>query len=468
MSTAIASGGGARRPLRIGRVLVVAAALAATTVPVARFLTAGRDAGDQTAPPRIESDQERLTSLQQRVASSPDDAGAWLSLAELATQQAVRTGDPASYDVAQRAVGRSPPAHRRRPARPRRRRRAGPLAPRLRSGLRASARRPPGQPGEQRLARRARRRQRRARPLRRGRPSRAGDARPPARLRRPGPGLVPSRAQRRPPGRHRRHAAGRQRRHRQPRRHRLVHRAPRSPLPGAGRPRPCRHRLRRCPRAGAAAGRSDARVPPASRPRGATSGGHRRRHRRHHPDLAARGGHAARRAPPAGRRPRRGRRRLCPRAGQRAAPRRRRPRHRPRERALRSRPWRPGTRRRAGRGRLRRAPHRLHRRRARLGPHPVGSGGRSRTLRRGVAATRHLVGRAPRARRGGLRRGRPARGGHGPAARRLRAVPVARTAPADDGRRPRGRPRAARPEPGPPSRGPASARPAVGPVSGRS
>ena len=105
MSTAIASGGGARRPLRIGRVLVVAAALAATTVPVARFLTAGRDAGDQTAPPRIETDQERLTSLQQRVASSPDDAGAWLSLAELATQQAVRTGDPASYDVAQRAVG---------------------------------------------------------------------------------------------------------------------------------------------------------------------------------------------------------------------------------------------------------------------------------------------------------------------------------------------------------------------------
>jgi tetratricopeptide (TPR) repeat protein len=105
MSTAIASGGGARRPLRIGRVLVVAAALAATTVPVARFLTAGRDAGGQSAPPRIESDQERLTSLQQRVASSPDDAGAWLSLAELATQQAVRTGDPASYGVAQRAVG---------------------------------------------------------------------------------------------------------------------------------------------------------------------------------------------------------------------------------------------------------------------------------------------------------------------------------------------------------------------------
>ena len=54
-----------------------------------------------------------------------------------------------------------------------------------------------------------------------------------------------------------------------------------------------------------------------------------------------------------------------------------------------------------------------------------------------------------------------------PAARRLRAVPVARTTPANDGRRPRGRPRAAVPELGRPRRasfGPPSRRASFGQV----
>ena len=274
MSTAIASGGGARRPLRIGRVLVVAAALAATTVPVARFLTAGRDAGDQSAPPRIESDQERLTSLQQRVASSPDDAGAWLSLAELATQQAVRTGDPASYDVAQRAVGE---ARRLTGDDPRALGVDGVLALSLHDFARAYdigvAAHGPTRPAATRSACSSTPASSSAattrRPVTCRRCSTSGPAPPPW----PGPPTFASSTatSRAPwPPCNRRPAPPPA-----TRRHGLLHRAPRSPLPGAGRPRPCRRRLRRRPRAVPGACRSDARC----RPRRGRTGRPPRRHR---------------------------------------------------------------------------------------------------------------------------------------------------------------------------------------------
>jgi tetratricopeptide (TPR) repeat protein len=104
MDAALAPGraGGRRRPAWSGRVLVVAAMAAVATIPLARFLTAGSGGGSETvtAPPPA----ERVASLRQRVATDPDDAAAWLALAELTTRDATRTGDPAAYDLARRAV----------------------------------------------------------------------------------------------------------------------------------------------------------------------------------------------------------------------------------------------------------------------------------------------------------------------------------------------------------------------------
>ncbi len=106
MDTAVASGrmGGrrARLPARAGRVIAVAALVAAAAIPVSRFLTAGSD--DSGPAPRIPTLVDRLGTLRQQVTLTPDDGAAWRSLAEAATQDAVRTGNPGSYETARRAV----------------------------------------------------------------------------------------------------------------------------------------------------------------------------------------------------------------------------------------------------------------------------------------------------------------------------------------------------------------------------
>ena len=77
--------------------------LAAAAVPVSRFLTAG-PGSSAAPPPRAQTIDERLANLQQRVSADPTDVASWRSLAQTATQDAVRTGNPASYDVARKAV----------------------------------------------------------------------------------------------------------------------------------------------------------------------------------------------------------------------------------------------------------------------------------------------------------------------------------------------------------------------------
>lgn len=107
MDAAVASGraGGwwTRRRARAGRAVAAAVVLAAAAVPVTRFLTAGSDPAPAPAP-RAQTTAERLASLRLRVAANPTDVAGWRALAQAATQDAARTGDPASYDMARQAV----------------------------------------------------------------------------------------------------------------------------------------------------------------------------------------------------------------------------------------------------------------------------------------------------------------------------------------------------------------------------
>lgn len=114
-STASASGGAVvpeRRPLdrRRRRPPVVAVALAVVAVvagvAIGRFLTY-RQPTARVPLPSIQGQAESIATLEQRVATNPDDVAGWRSLGIAYVRRSAEVGDPAFYRLAGQALDRA-------------------------------------------------------------------------------------------------------------------------------------------------------------------------------------------------------------------------------------------------------------------------------------------------------------------------------------------------------------------------
>lgn len=92
---------------RHARSLLLAVVALAAGLGVGRFLTYSDDATATAVPAVAASPADRITSLEQSVTARPDDPLAWQSLGVAYVQQATATGDPAFYDLADRALDRA-------------------------------------------------------------------------------------------------------------------------------------------------------------------------------------------------------------------------------------------------------------------------------------------------------------------------------------------------------------------------
>jgi tetratricopeptide (TPR) repeat protein len=93
---------GPRRSAWVGRLIGPALVLCVVALAGYRFVTAGSD-GSAPPPPTTLEPGDRVAALEARVEGTNDGPG-WLDLAREATRSAVRTGDPATYQLATRAV----------------------------------------------------------------------------------------------------------------------------------------------------------------------------------------------------------------------------------------------------------------------------------------------------------------------------------------------------------------------------
>lgn len=92
---------------RHARSLLLAAVALAAGLGIGRFLTYTDQAAPTAAPAVALDPAQRIASLEQAVTARPDDPLAWQSLGIAYVQQATATGDPALYDLADRALDRA-------------------------------------------------------------------------------------------------------------------------------------------------------------------------------------------------------------------------------------------------------------------------------------------------------------------------------------------------------------------------
>lgn len=92
---------------RHARSLLLAVVALAAGLGVGRFLTYSDDATPTAASAVAATPAERITSLEQAVTARPDDPVAWQLLGTAYVHQAAATGDPALYDLADRALDRA-------------------------------------------------------------------------------------------------------------------------------------------------------------------------------------------------------------------------------------------------------------------------------------------------------------------------------------------------------------------------
>jgi tetratricopeptide (TPR) repeat protein len=92
---------------RHARSLLLAVVALAAGLGVGRFLTYSDDATPTAAPAVALSPADRIASLEQTVTARPDDPLAWQGLGVAYVQQAIATGDPTFYDLADRALDRA-------------------------------------------------------------------------------------------------------------------------------------------------------------------------------------------------------------------------------------------------------------------------------------------------------------------------------------------------------------------------
>lgn len=89
------------------RSLPVVLLLAVVALLVVRFLAFGADGETDRPVASARTLADRTAELERRVAVAPDDPAAWQQLAIAYTSQASATGDPAFYDLAERAIERA-------------------------------------------------------------------------------------------------------------------------------------------------------------------------------------------------------------------------------------------------------------------------------------------------------------------------------------------------------------------------
>lgn len=92
---------------RHARSLLLAVVALAAGLGVGRFLTYSDDAAVTGVPAATATPEERIASLERATFERPDDPTAWQGLGVAYVQRATVTGDPAFYDLADRALARA-------------------------------------------------------------------------------------------------------------------------------------------------------------------------------------------------------------------------------------------------------------------------------------------------------------------------------------------------------------------------
>lgn len=92
---------------RHARSLVLAVVALAAGLGVGRFLTYSDQAAVTAVPAATASPEERIAALERATFERPDDPLAWQALGTAYVQRAAVTGDPALYDLANRALERA-------------------------------------------------------------------------------------------------------------------------------------------------------------------------------------------------------------------------------------------------------------------------------------------------------------------------------------------------------------------------